>query len=489
MTGAVFIGSSSASAQRPSPPAGSVPIVIDFAQIESHFRTQLDPARSERWRRAFVDAQALGDCAVDSLAELAHRRRADPREWLLCHAAIAAAGGEAADTLLLRALAGTDNDRLQFGLAMLLAMGRGGFATWELGGPALERLSRGAPIVQAAALLARNRLRGAPRPPSSSYDAIDTAVAAAARLCGSQVETKSIRRDRPDLLQRAEWLGAVGTPIAPSQLEAIRDVLSHKDPAGRAARIDAAIRLAATDDPSSFGTTLRGLEPEVATVLASNPAWRRSLAVVDLVPVDRIEPPWRNRAALAFVLLTDGAALRDAAGVWASDRDTAAVGHLALAWRLLRARLAGVEDAVDLAWASDLPDHGCREWVRLAGGGRPLTRVVQTGVVEIDRLLTTWSSDRLLALGERAMFTVTERALTSLGAHLGSLRRERELELIAELTLFGSHHAAAVLGVDATERLRPRGIPLSDEVFAIVFEYWRFVRDAASRRDDPGRLR
>ena len=87
------------------------------------------------------------------------------------------------------------------------------------------------------------------------------------------------------------------------------------------------------------------------------------------------------------------------------------------------------------------------------------------------------------------MVAVTERSLTSLGAHLGAIRRERELELIAELTLVGSHYAAAVLGDDSSQRLRPRGIPPSDEVFAIVFEYWRFVTETAARRVDPGRLR
>ena len=483
------IGALPLRAQRPTQPSDPVGLPTEQQRFVAAMLEAFEPGHRDRWQGGFELADRLGAVAVPPLRHLLVAEAADFRVRLLILAAIGAAGGQDADTELLAALTRRGaGDRERFLAGVVLAAG----PNRSRAAPEFEPLLRQrlAPIVEAAALLALHRFSGGAAVPDRAYESKEPAVAAAARLVRPRPPLREERREHAQLVQRAEFLGDAPRAFNPTDARRLSELFARSDPASRPLRLAAAMWLATVADPRAWvgrEVTLPA-EAEVLAVLSSSFGWREELSKRNLLqpPADRVDPEWRARVALAFVLGANPAEFERVRQRWARDPGVAAVASLGVAWRLSH---EGVREVP--AWVVHLPDHPAREWIRVACGRAPRSRERRIGVPQLDLLLGNFDDERLVALESTRVLELTEDALATLRAHFGAIRRDLELDLIRDLLIAGSNHAAAVLGIpeDPRVRYRPGGIPPGDEVFEIAFEYWTFVKERARRPRPSTRLR
>jgi hypothetical protein len=488
------IGSVGPAAQRVVLGADAVAIPAATKALDLELLAAFDPPDASRWHGGFELAWRLGETAVPALRNLQKRESADYRVRLLLTTALALASGPASDHEVLgAALRGAATDRERFLIPLIAAC-----RPWR-GSTSAELeawLRRGdlSPLLEGVALLALRVHPGA-SPSRRAYESDEPLIAAAARLAQPLAVDPAIARWREgraphaQLVLRAEQLAAPPTSFDRATALRLAAILADASPAARPLRFAAAAWLARVPDPRDWAAALTiPHEPELLAFLAASPAWRETDVLRGGLapPSDSVDPAYRGAVVLAFALTAAPADFARVRSRWSRDGDDAAILALGVAWRLAR---SGTRELPP--WIDELPDHPARDWVRIAVGRPPLQRERSSGDALLDGLFATHGDAELAAFGPELVAATTEDALRRLGAHLGALRRGLELDLVRDLCVAGSHHAAAVLGLPADPRQRylARGIAAGDETFEIAFEFLRFTRGRAPTRRETDPLR
>lgn len=461
-------------AQRAPQSADAIRLPADQRALQAELREAFDPERPTRWQGGFALVETLGAVALPVVTEVLSQNDPNVRTQLLRLAALAAIGGRDADAELLATFARRDvGPRERFLAAFVLACGP------VCAGPAPEldrALARSGqePILEAALLLACWRFPGTADPAHQErlFESKEPALAAAARLLRPPTAFREERREHAALVQRAEFLGSPPRALTGDDIARLTSLLSGTDPAEQPLRLAAASWLSQAPDPHTARSQLQSirLEPESLAILALAPAWREELGPQLRPPTEQIDPIWRGRVALAFVL---GASPTEIASArFGRDHGVQAVAWLGVALRLAHSNQRDVPD-----WCAGLPDHPAREWLFVACGRAPRARAGGIGVPALDLLLGAYDDARLRAIERTTILDLTEDALLQLGAHPSCARRQLELELLRDLLIAGSNRVAPLLGLpeDKRERYLPRGLPPTDTAFEVAYELWRFL--------------
>lgn len=458
--------------------------------VRRDFQQWLDVEQPARWDRAWQRAADLGSAVSPLLWGLLREARSRTERLLLIGAS-ALADASARETGVL----GEDwlgkarrIEQVMALLAVALGPERRGDAA------AVERLAVGErepPVVQIAACLALARLEVAPPLPAAFLQSLarrdDPGLAAAAARCGAVppavLERWFARAERSvarDLVRRGCFLG--DAPAAAGVVWAL-EALRENDAGALAARVAAAVWLAARVDVADLLRSIERPAPELLVAFGHTAQGRAAIAArgwLPDAPALVLAPLLRRRLAVLRALTAPADELAAAAVEWQREPELRAGPALALALRIVRGEQLAAGGWIDaLAGA---PEHA---WLQWAAGGTPAA--VRFADAELER---AWQLAQRGDLPPAAAAAQLQAALWRRGEHPGRVVWEARHELIRDLLLRGSAHAQARLADSAPFPYLAAGIPATDTLFhQPAFEFYRFVTETTLAPPREHRLR